>query len=75
LKQKTKEKKFNAKWKEFITSDPDNIKIYKKEGNILSYKSEQLIPTIIDKRPTLLLVFGNPATHSVEAGMLPPKAR
>jgi len=61
--------KFNEKWKDFIDSDPDNKKVYKINGNILSYKSEQLIPTKIDARPPLLLVLGNPATHSVEAGM------
>jgi len=67
----TKEERdrFNAKWKDFIASDPDNKKVYKINGNILSYKSEQLIPTKIDKHPSLLLVLGNPATHSVESGM------
>ncbi len=70
LFEKAKEReRFNAKWKGFIASDPDNKKVYRKNGNILSYKSEQLIPTKIDKRPTLLLVLGNPATHSVESGM------
>ena len=67
----TKEERdrFNTKWKDFIASDPDNKKVYKINGNILSYKSEQLIPTKIDKRPPLLLILGNPATHSVESGM------
>ena len=31
---------FDAKWKDFIDSDPDNKKVYNKKGNILSYKSE-----------------------------------
>ena len=68
---KTKEEriKFNAKWTDFINSDPDNKKVYRKKRNLLTYKSEQLIPTKNDKRPPLLLVFGNPATHSVEAGI------
>ena len=66
----TKERKrFDAKWKDFIASDPDNTKAYRKNGNKLIYRSEQLIPTKKDKRPPLLMVFGNPATHSVEAGM------
>ncbi len=55
--------KFNANWKDFIASDPDNKKVYKINGNILSYKSEQLIPTKKNNRPPLLLVLGNPATH------------
>ncbi len=72
LETKIEREKFNVKWKDFIASDPNNKKAYKKKGNILSYKSEQLIPTKKDKykRPPLLLVLGNPATHSVEAGML-----
>jgi hypothetical protein len=57
-------KKFDAKWKDFLTSDPFNKKIYGKKGNLLTYKSEQLIPLKKDKRPSLLLVLGNPATHS-----------
>ena len=61
--------RFDIKWKDFIASDPDNKKVYKKNGNILSYKSEQLIPTKTNKHPSLLLVLGNPATHSVESGM------
>jgi hypothetical protein len=69
FKKTIEREKFNAKWKDFIASDPDNKKVYKKNDNILSYKSEQLIPTKTDKRPPLLLVLGNPATHSVESGM------
>ncbi|MEA3417371.1 MAG: hypothetical protein U9R02_14725 [Thermodesulfobacteriota bacterium] len=62
-------KKFNGKWKDFIASDPDNKKVYKKKGAVLKYKSEQLIPIKKDKRPSLLLILGNPATHSVESEM------
>jgi len=70
LFEKTKEReRFDVKWKDFIASDPDNKKVYKKNDNILSYKSEQLIPTKTNKHPPLLLVLGNPATHSVEAGV------
>ena len=61
--------KFDVKWKDFIASDPYNKMVYEKKGNILKYKSEQLIPTKNNKRPPLLLVLGNPATHSIEAGM------
>ena len=35
----------------------------------LQDKLGQLIPAKTDKRPPLLLVLGNPATHSVESGM------
>ena len=62
-------KKFEGKIKEFISSDPSNEEIYDLKDDKLSYKSEQLIPSIKDQRPPLLLVFGNPATHSLKSGM------
>jgi len=62
-------KKFSHKWQDFLNSDPDNKSIYSLNGDQLSYQSEQLVPSKKDKRPPLLLVFGNPATHSVKSGM------
>ncbi len=70
---KEERERFDTKWKDFIASNPDNKKVYgsslsyartsKKNGNILSYKSEQLIPKKIDKHPPLLLVLRKPTTH------------
>lgn len=64
-------KSFERKLPLFIKSDPYNQKIYKfnKEKQTLTYKSEQLIPIKTDNKPPLLLVLGNPASHSVENGM------
>ncbi len=62
-------KNFDRKWKSFIASDDANRNIYQKKENRLTYKSEQLIPSRKDSRPGLLLVFGNPASHSVQSGM------
>jgi hypothetical protein len=61
--------RFDGKWKEFKASDHDNKKVFRKRNNKLIYRSEQLIPTKKNERPPLFLVFGNPATHSVEKGM------
>lgn len=69
FEEKEERKRFDAKWKDFIASDPDNTKVYRKRGNKLIYKSEQLIPTKKNKRPPLFMVFGNPATRSVAKGM------
>ena len=69
FEEKEERKRFDAKWKDFIASDPDNAKVYRKIGNKIIYRSEQLIPTKKNKRPPLLMVFGNPATHSVAKGM------
>ena len=62
---------FEHKLPLFIKSDLYNPKIYKfnKEKQTLTYKSEQFVPTKTDDRPPILLVLGNPASHSVENGM------
>lgn len=60
---------FNKKWANFLISHPDNPKIFKRCGQKLIYRSEQLVPERDDSRPPLLLVFGNPASHSVQRGM------
>jgi hypothetical protein len=65
----TERKNFDRKWKGFIASDNANRNIYQKRGDRLTYQSEQLIPSRKDSRPGLLMVFGNPASHSVHSGM------
>jgi len=60
---------FDDNWPSFIESDDANKDIFDRNGNHLFYKSEQLIPAKRDHRPALLLVFGNPASHSVKSGM------
>ena len=62
--------RFNKKRKEFLESDPFNIEICVLKGDRLKYQSEQLIPSNKSKdRTPLLLVLGNPASHSVKEGM------
>ena len=61
--------RFDKNWDAFLESDTCNKQIFKLRENRLIYHSEHLIPTKKDKRPPLLLVFGNPASHSVAAGM------
>ena len=61
--------RFYQNWNDFLESDPCNRDIFKLKGNRLIYQSEQLIPSKSDDRPPLLLVLGNPASHSVKAGM------
>ena len=60
---------FLERLKQFISSDEANSSIMELHENIFSYKSESIIPTKVDNRPPLLLVFGNPAPHSIKAGM------
>jgi len=61
--------RFNKKWKDFLESDPCNKDLFDLKGDRLKYQSEQLIPYKSDDRPSLLLVLGNPASHSVKEGM------
>lgn len=61
--------RFEGKWPAFLDSDPWNRHVYELDGDFLHYKTEQLIPVKRDLRPPLMLIFGNPAPHSVEAGM------
>jgi hypothetical protein len=62
-------RRFDENWDAFLASDPCNQKIFKRDKRCLQYESEQLIPKKKGKRPSLLLVLGNPASHSVHAGM------
>ncbi len=60
---------FDDKWASFLSSDKTNKNIFKLRKHVLEYESEQLIPIKRDKRPPLLLILGNPASHSVKEGM------
>lgn len=62
-------RRFDERWEAFLASDPCNAKIFSRYKDTLRYESEQLIPQKTDDRPPLLLVLGNPASHSVHAGM------
>ena len=61
--------RFYKNWNTFLASDQCNKDIFERKGDRLRYQSEQLIPSKSDDRPPLLLVLGNPASHSVKAGM------
>ncbi len=61
--------RFDKNWNDFLDSDQCNKELFELEGDRLIYQSEQLIPSKSDDRPPLLLVLGNPASHSVKAGM------
>ncbi len=60
---------FQDRFAEFMTSNPAHSRLFGQTGDLLTYRTEQLIPEKSDSRMPLLLVFGNPASHSVNAGM------
>jgi hypothetical protein len=60
---------FFTRLDEFLKSDSTHKDIISLQGDILKYRSEIFISDKIDNRPPLLLLLGNPASHSVAAGM------
>jgi len=54
---------------EFYKSDRHNSDVFKRNEENLSYLSESWVPTKKDSRLPVLLLFGNPASHSVVARM------
>ena len=61
---------FDKRWEDFYRSDGTHPCVYSRaEKDKLTYRSESFIPTKKDDRYPLLLVVGNPASHSVASGM------
>ncbi len=60
---------FEGRWETFLNAVRDEGDVFEKKGDTLAYLTERLSsPSIPDRKPVLLLL-GNPATHSVRAGM------
>jgi hypothetical protein len=56
---------FNVRWAEFLNSDKNNALVLKRQGNIIIYPHKSWLPEEQNGRPSLMLLFGNPAPHSV----------
>lgn len=56
---------FDKRWIEFLDSDPSNGLVLKREGDIITYPHKSWLPESTSDKPSLLLLFGNPAPHSV----------
>ena len=61
--------RFEAHWKEFVESSADHDDLFTRDADSIVYRTESFIPHEQDGRPPVLLVVGNPASHSVRAGM------
>ncbi len=59
--------KFNKRWKEFVDTDEANASIIRRIENAIFYTHKSWIPSKKDNRPSVLMLFGNPASHSVRA--------
>jgi hypothetical protein len=60
---------FVNRFEQFTKSDQANEKIFSLHGDQLIYYTETFISDRIDDRPPVLLLLGNPASHSIEAEM------
>ncbi|MFB0533618.1 MAG: hypothetical protein ACETWR_01410 [Anaerolineae bacterium] len=62
--------RFEKKWPEFAVSDSTHSEVFRREGSDkLVFLTESFIPRRLDNRPSVLLLLGNPASHSVVSGM------
>ena len=62
--------RFEKKWPAFFVSDRAHPRIFRREANgDLSYRTESLVPSKPHHRLPVLLLLGNPASHSVLSGM------
>jgi hypothetical protein len=57
--------KFDMRWESFYEANSKYKNIFVRKRNTVTYQSENLIPTKLDQRSPVLLVFGNPASQSV----------
>ncbi|HZX04419.1 hypothetical protein [Kribbella sp.] len=58
---------FEARWLEFLASDPGHGEVLTREGAIIRYPHKSWLPTAENGKPAVLFLFGNPAPHSVIA--------
>jgi hypothetical protein len=59
---------FKKRFEAFIASDEATHGLFELSDDILTYKTEVFASDRIDDRPALLLLLGNPASHSVASG-------
>ena len=69
FESKNEKENFFSKWPFFLESDLNNKIVYQVDDTYINYQTEELIPKARDNRPALLLLLGNPASHSVVSGM------
>jgi hypothetical protein len=55
---------FNKRYEEFLLSDPYNSEILNRRKDIIIYPHKSWIPKTSDNRMNLLILGGNPASHS-----------
>lgn len=60
---------FERRLEAFLAAEALAREIFTRSGDTLHYTTEVFVSPKLDERPPLLLLLGNPATHSVKAGL------
>lgn len=61
--------RFEARWPDFAASTADHSDLFTRDADSIVYRTESFLPREQDGRTPILLILGNPASHSVRAGM------
>lgn len=61
--------RFEERWQRFVTDNAAYNELFEYNGDMLLYQTESFLPQHADGRPSVLLILGNPALQSVQAGM------
>lgn len=56
---------FNKRWAEFLKADESHAQVLTRKGDVITYPHKSWIPEKANGKSSLLLLFGNPAPHSV----------
>lgn len=60
---------FQSRYEDFVRTDEFTQQLFSISGDTLQYTTEVFASDRIDDRPPLLLLLGNPASHSVVSGL------
>jgi hypothetical protein len=66
---KQQRERFQEQFPDFLKEHKDHPDIFQWSGDTVIYQTECIIPEKQNGKPSLLLLLGNPASHSVHSGM------
>jgi hypothetical protein len=61
--------RFEARWDSFVEDNSEYRGLFARRGDLLVYQTESFLPPFDSSRTPVLLLLGNPALQSVQAGM------
>jgi hypothetical protein len=66
---KEEKERFKGRFREFMKSDCRHPALFQQTYDTITYETECIIPCKNNDKPSLLLLLGNPASHSVHSKM------